>query len=72
MASKRGRVDVVRFLQKNGADPKMCDKYGQSPLFIASRNRHLTVGELLLQYDSDPLLCNINGFSPITVSSEHT
>jgi ankyrin repeat protein len=36
LASMAGHCDVIKCLLSSGADINLCDKQGQSPLFLAS------------------------------------
>lgn len=54
-ASENGRIDVVRFLLKNGANPNDEDatSAGQTPLIHASFNGHTEIIKLLLDAGAD-------------------
>ena len=54
-ASENGRLDVVRFLLKNGANPNDEDatSAGQTPLIHASFNGHIEIIKLLLDAGAD-------------------
>jgi len=54
-ASENGRIDVVRFLLKNGANPNDEDatSAGQTPLIHASFNGHTKIIKLLLDAGAD-------------------
>jgi hypothetical protein len=45
--SMHGQCDVVKCLLSSGADINLCDKQGQSPLFVASMEEHCDVVKCL-------------------------
>jgi len=53
-AALRGRVETVRFLLANGADPNIAGKFtGQTALLAATTGGYADVVDLLLQYGAD-------------------
>jgi ankyrin repeat protein len=60
-ASKRGHCDVVKCLLSFGADIKLCDEGGRSPLFAASHNGRCEVVKCLLSSGADINLPDADG-----------
>ena len=47
-ASKRGYLEVVKYLLRRDAGANKANRYGETPLHCASRNGHLEVVQALL------------------------
>ena len=43
-----GRKDLVQYLLAKGADPKVEDKYGRTPLYWAEKRGHTPIVELFI------------------------
>jgi len=43
-----GREDLVQYLLEKGADPKVEDKYGRTPLYWAEKRGHKPIVELFI------------------------
>ncbi|HEY2347230.1 MAG TPA: ankyrin repeat domain-containing protein [Xanthomonadaceae bacterium] len=68
--SWHGRIEVVTTLLSNGADPRIADAEGNTPLHHAARSSDADVAARLL--DAHALLdaLNVEGFSPLGVACE--
>ena len=63
-----GRVEIIKLLIREGADPNKCSKMErgeESPLSYAVRFTATDVVKVLLEGGSDPNLCNPRGESPL-------
>jgi ankyrin repeat protein len=65
-----GHCDVVKCLLSSGAEINLCEKRGQSPLFIASMIGHCDVVKFLLSSSANINLCDENGQSPLYIASK--
>jgi len=72
-AAQRGHYDVVQWLLENGADVKMKDKNGHTPIFAAVRcptgygrpEFCVRIMELLLKSGADPNVADLLGDTPL-------
>lgn len=66
VACKRGQLDLVRKLLVLGADPKLSDKKGETPLHIVCKHGNSRCVEILLQVDSSLKdIRNKQGLTPL-------
>lgn len=49
VAISRSNEDCVQFLLENGADPRVCGEFGQTPLALARANRDWRIVNILLR-----------------------
>ncbi|XP_052072850.1 uncharacterized protein LOC127710935 [Mytilus californianus] len=54
VVSQQNYLDIMKALLKNNLDVNVMNKFGTTPLFIASENGHVGMIKLLLAYDCDP------------------
>jgi ankyrin repeat protein len=64
-AAKKGELDNVSILIKNGADVNFQDKDGVTALHMASFYGHAAVALRLLHEKADPNLARTDGFTPL-------
>ncbi len=64
-AAKKGEIDNVSTLIKNGADVNFQDKDGVTPLHMASFYGHAAVASKLLNEKANPNLTRADGFTPL-------
>jgi ankyrin repeat protein len=53
---RSNQYEVVELLLHNKCDPNICNKDGQSPLYVAAEQRNMKVIILLLQGNANPNL----------------
>ncbi|KRX16425.1 BCL-6 corepressor, partial [Trichinella nelsoni] len=68
-ACLNGLRPMVEDLLSRGADANELAIDGTTPLFVAAKNNHLEIVELLLKHHADPALCTTGGKRPIDVAS---
>ncbi|KAL1239038.1 BCL-6 corepressor [Trichinella pseudospiralis] len=68
-ACLNGLRPMVEELLSRGADANELAIDGTTPLFVAAKNNHLEIVELLLKHHADPALCTAAGKRPIDVAS---
>ncbi|XP_062580643.1 LOW QUALITY PROTEIN: ankyrin-1-like [Saccostrea cucullata] len=68
MTCYRGRDITVQLLLDNGADIKLCDNDGCSPLCIVCLKGHDSTVQLLLDNSADINLCVDDGISPLYIA----
>ncbi|KRZ80446.1 BCL-6 corepressor, partial [Trichinella papuae] len=68
-ACLNGLRPMVEDLLSRGADANELAIDGTTPLFVAAKNNHLEIVELLLKHHADPALCTAGGKKPIDVAS---
>lgn len=61
LAAKRGDINTVKNLLRNGIDPNTQNKYGSTALMWAVVNGYSDICKLLIKYDADPNLKNNTG-----------
>jgi ankyrin repeat protein/predicted DNA-binding WGR domain protein len=61
------RVDVLKVLLENKADPNIANKKHQTPIFSAANSGNLEVIELLKSYNANLDLEDENSLSPLTI-----
>lgn len=66
--SLRGRPEAVMTLLANGADPRVADGEGRSPLHFAALLADPEIAALLLDAEADIDACNRDGYSPLGVA----
>jgi ankyrin repeat protein len=64
-ASKKGDVEKVKKLLKEGADVNAKDKYDMTPLHSAARNGHIEVVKLLIEKGAYVNANDKNGWTPL-------
>jgi len=67
-ASAHDKLDVVKYLLEQGADPNIETFYG-SALTVAAKNGHLDVVQTLLAAGADPNVDSSDGHSTLSVAS---
>jgi ankyrin repeat protein len=68
-AAKEGRVEVIPVLLAKGADVKIVDRAGKTPLCIAGENGKVEALKLLLEAKSDPNVTDRMGGTPLMWAS---
>lgn len=66
--SYAGRPDAVLTLVTNGADPRLADPDGNTPLHHAARSREPSVCAILIDAGADPNVANRDGMTPLAVA----
>lgn len=69
--SLRGRPDTVMTLLANGADPRVADPEGRTPLHFAALSNEPDVAALLLDAGAPIDAINRDGFTPLGVACAH-
>jgi hypothetical protein len=64
-AAFEGRLADVQTLLKNGSNPNVRDRHGNTPLGLAIHNKHVEVVKCLLENGADPTLKSKASWSPI-------
>ena len=72
LAAKSNQKHIIELLLKCGADIKIVDKYGRSPLFFACMYGHLEIVKLLFSQHKllNIEMINDDGFTPLHFSSD--
>ncbi|KAM8831705.1 ankyrin repeat and SOCS box protein 2-like isoform 2-T4 [Spinachia spinachia] len=71
LAASRGHVSCVDFLLKNGADPNIFNKEGETPLFAACEQPSEDIVELLLRSGAHVNCCSLQGTSALHEACRH-
>ncbi|XP_037304830.2 ankyrin repeat and SOCS box protein 2-like isoform X1 [Pungitius pungitius] len=71
LAAGRGNVSCVDFLLKNGANPNIYNKEGETPLFAACEQPSEDIVELLLRSGAQVNRCSLQGTSPLHEACRH-
>ena len=69
-AVKHGKMNVVEYLLKQGADPSITDQSNNLPLHHAADKRHLEIAKMLIEKKADTI--NVKGYvgaTPLCVAS---
>lgn len=66
---EKGAYDFVDILVYNGADPNTKNKYGETPVHIASRNDFDEIMELLLEFGGDITIKNNHQRSALNLAT---
>lgn len=69
LAAKKGQLETVKVLLKNGANRNAINFLGRTPLFWASNELQKNVVEELLKNGADPNIASFNGFPPLTANT---
>lgn len=70
LAAENGFVEVAKFLLSANADVNQQNFEGNTPLFIASKNGHIQMIQLLLQQPEIAIdLVNDSGESPLSIAT---
>ena len=65
IAVLNSKLEIVRFLLDQGADPNLQDLVGESPLHLAAENSCMEIAELLLRSKAEPNCTTIDGETPL-------
>ena len=69
LASRKGHVDLARFLIKHGATAAAKDQDGSTPLHEASWNGHLDITRILVEHGADAAAQDKRGSTPLHLAS---
>lgn len=64
-AASRGRIETIKVLLENGADPDEVDERGWGPLHFAADKGHWNIARLLLEKSATPGLINGSCMTPL-------
>lgn len=69
VAAYKGAVHTVENLLRHGANPNQGDKWGSTPLLLATHHRRFPVIDLLLQHGADINQANRSGMNPLLIAA---
>ena len=69
MASKKGHLEVVKYLVKEGADINQVSRYERTALIEASENGHLEIVKYLIKIGVDISAKNVNNYTALMLAS---
>ncbi len=62
-------LETVKLLFRAGANAKLADRYGVTPLFLACSNGNAAMIRLLLEYGADPNMADPAGETPLMIAA---
>ena len=65
-AARKGNVEIVKMLLKEGADVNARDKYGRTALYVAAWRGHVEIVKMLLKEGADVNAADNDGNTPCT------
>jgi ankyrin repeat protein len=69
LSSRKGHVDLARFLVEHGANTAAQDQDGSTPLHEASRNGHLDIARILVMHGANAAAQDKRGSTPLHLAS---
>ena len=66
-----GILKIAKALLRAEADANKQDRFGITPLLLATYNQNFDLMSLLLEHGADPFIASYNDVSPFSLSSSH-
>ncbi|CAC5381977.1 ANK [Mytilus coruscus] len=71
MAALKGLEKTAKLLLQYNCNPNGCNRFGESPLYLASKNDNVEIVKLFLQNGADPNIGNKYNHSPLHIAAQY-
>lgn len=69
-AAKRGYLELLKLLISKGVHINQYDNTRRTPLWLAAKNNHLSICQILLENKANPFMDSKDGKKPIDVTTD--